>query len=252
MIEDTPKPFLEHLEDLRKLILHSLAAVAVGTLLSALLLREIFAFLQHPLVEVVEARGLEMERFLQNLAPIDPLTLALQATIFCGLILASPVVFFFLGQFLLPALLPEERRLLVPAFTAGGLLFLSGMAFCYVFVLPAAIGFFIDFSDWLGWSAEWTVQNYLVFVLQMLLAFGLSFEMPLVIVILAHLGLITPDWLRRYRRHVIVGILVFAAVITPTGDPFSLSLLVVPMLLLYELSVWIAAVLERRRRAAED
>jgi sec-independent protein translocase protein TatC len=127
----------------------------------------------------------------------------------------------------------------MPAFVAGGLLFLGGATFCYYIILPQTLQFFLDFNDWFGWSADWPIDRYIDFVLQMLIAFGVSFELPLLVIILALIGVIDYAFLKYYRRHMIVFLVVFAACVTPTSDPFNLFMLFGPMYFLYEISVFI-------------
>lgn len=144
---------------------------------------------------------------------------------------------FFVGQYLLPALEPRERGMLLPAFSVGAVLFLVGASFCYFLVLPRALRFFQDFNQWLGLETSWTMASYTDFVLQMLVGFGLSFELPLVMVILARLGILQKTVVAAHRRHAIVILLVVAACVTPTSDPFNLALMFVPLYGLFELGL---------------
>ncbi len=202
---------------------------------------------KYPLIVVCREKGMKVEDFLFTLNVVDPLSLSIQTALFAGVLLALPFVFYFVGQFVLPALRVEERRLLLPAFTAGGLLFVGGAAFCYFLILPQALRFFIEWNEWFGWRAQWPVDAYIGFVLQMLAAFGLSFELPLVIAVLARLGIVTRAFLVLYRRHAIVLLVVFAACVTPTSDPFTLGMMFAPMYFLYEISVVVTGLIEKRR-----
>jgi sec-independent protein translocase protein TatC len=165
------------------------------------------------------------------------MTVTLQIGIGAGILLSLPFVLFFLGQYLLPALDVRERGLLLPVFLVGTVLFLGGALFCYFLVLPKALRFFQDFNRWLGLETSWTMTSYTDFALQMLVGFGLSFELPLVMVILARLGILEQKVVSEHRRHAVVALLVLAACVTPTSDPFNLGLMFVPLYALFELGL---------------
>ena len=236
------KPFLEHLEELRWTILKSVVALVIGVVVCFLITPQILDLMMGPLMQA----GVDPKEFLWNVGVIDPFVIQLEVGLFGGFILALPFILYFVGQFVLPALTPHEKRYLLPAFTAGAFLFLGGVAFCYFVLLPVALQFFLDYSNYLGIEARWTLQNYVGFVLQMLVAFGISFELPLVILILNFFGLVSYEQLRDHRKHAAVIIVIFAACITPTSDLFSLALLSLPMYFLYEICVWVTYYKMRR------
>ena len=242
------KPFLEHIEDLRWVVIKSLIAVVIGATVGCFQARWIVHILRRPLDQALAARAVDPNRFLVTLGVTDPLNSMLEIGIFSGVLLVMPFILYFIAEFVLPALTQRERRMIVPAFAIGGLLFISGVLFCYFMVLPQTIVFFLEFNEWFGWQASWTIQNYIDFCLQMLIAFGVSFELPLVVLILAKLGLVTQAFLREHRRHAIVLLLIFAACVTPTSDPYNLAMLFVPMYLLFELSTLAAGWVERREK----
>lgn len=244
---DTPKPFLEHLEELRWTLVKSIIALGVSMGLCAFFLRQIINGVKYPLQVICDRKGLQIEEFLFTLNVVDPLTISIQTAFFTGIIIAFPFLFYFVGQFVVPALRQEEQKLLLPAFASGGGLFIGGVLFCYFLILPQALGFFIEWNEWFGWRAQWPIQSYIGFVLQMMIAFGLSFELPLVIAILAKLGIVTKAFLVQYRRHAVVIIIVFAACVTPTSDPFTLGMMFGPMYLLYEISILVTGIIEKRR-----
>lgn len=252
MLDDAPKPFLDHLEDLRRMILKSLGVLVVSMGLSCVYAQKILYILQIPLFKALEGRKEQPGDFLKTLDVMDAFSAIIQTGLTAGIIFASPVIFYFLAEFLLPALTPRERKMLVPGFLAGGVLFLVGAAFCYFWILSPAIVFFLELNEWIGAKAEWTLQNYLGFTLQMIAAFGISFELPLVICVLAKLGVVSSTFLKTYRRHCAVILVIFAACITPTSDVFSLMALFIPMYVLYEVgilgAVWIEH--DRARQAA--
>jgi sec-independent protein translocase protein TatC len=229
------KPFLEHIEDLRWILIKSCAALASGSILCFIYTKELMQVFLWPLVSI----GVDPSKFLRVLGVVDPFSIQMQISVTGGLIFSLPLILYFIGQFILPALTFREKRLILPVFAAGTVLFLVGIVFCYFLLLPVTMRFFIDYSTSLGLQAEWTFDNYLDFVVQMLLAFGLSFELPLVILVLNYFGLVSHATLRNGRSTAVIIILIFAACITPTTDLYSLMVLAVPMYLLYELCVWI-------------
>ncbi|WP_018289902.1 twin-arginine translocase subunit TatC [Verrucomicrobium sp. 3C] len=237
------KPFLDHLEDLRWMIFKAVAAVAVAAVVGFVETKPILGLLLDPLRKA----GEDPTKILRFLGVVDPFSVQLQIGLLTGIVLSLPAVLYFVGEFLLPALTATEKRAVLPIFSAGALLFLVGGFFSYAGLLPQTLRFFVLYSRNLGVETQWTLPNYLDFVIQMVVGFGLAFELPLVVVLLTYFGILRVELMRRYRRHAIVVILVAAACITPTSDPFTLFLLTAPMYLLYELSVWIAAGIERRR-----
>lgn len=244
---DEEKPFLEHLEDLRWLVVKCVVALIGGTVVSFAAIHPIMEFLRYPLKSAVAERGLDPSQFLVTLGVTDPLMLVIQIGFFAGLLIACPFLMLFIGQYLLPALTPREKRLLIPTFLSGSVLFVAGVAFCYFIVLPTGILFFIDFNEWLGLEAKWTILNYISFVLQMMVGFGISFELPLVLILLAQFELVSRKLLTTYRRHAIVALVIAASCITPTSDPFNLALLFFPLYFLYEISILGVAWIEYRR-----
>ena len=238
---DEPKPFLDHLEDLRQVLLKSGLTVIATMVLSFAFVKTILKILNLPLIWA----GLDPTKFLKVLGVADSFTLSLQAAFFTGLILALPFLLYFLGGFLLPALDIQEKKMLLPVFVAGTFLFILGVVFCFLILLPQTLRFFYNYTAELGFTTEWTAYNYIGFCVQMLLALGLSFELPIVILILAKLGIVDAPFLKKYRRHAIVLIVVSAAIITPTSDLFTLSIMTVPMWILYEICVVICCWIQR-------
>lgn len=247
MAKDEGKPFLEHIEDLRWMIIKSAIALGVCMIVTACFAKSIITLLMYPLNQELNSRGLDASRFLVSLGVTDPLNTLIDVALFSGLVLACPFICYFIGEFVVPALTPKEKKFLLPTFLIGGVLFLCGVLFSYFLVLPQTIAFFIEFNEWLGWQPTWTIQNYLDFTLQMLIGCGLAAELPLVILLLAQFGMVTKKMLTEYRRHALVIILIAAACITPSSDPYNLTLVFAPMYVLYELSIWGTAWIEYRR-----
>ncbi len=237
LVKDGEKPFLEHVEDLRGLILKCVVVIGAGSVLGIVFIGQVMEILRWPLKIAQENLPQPHANTLLALQVTDPMTVTLQIGMGAGILLSLPLVLFFLGQYLLPALEEKERGLLAPVFAVGTLLFLAGSSFCYFVVLPKALRFFQEFNQWLGLETSWTMASYTDFALQMLVGFGLSFELPLVMVILARLGILEARIVAKHRRHAVVALLVLAACVTPTSDPFNLGLMFIPLYGLFELGL---------------
>jgi len=241
------KPFLGHLEDLRWTIIRCVCALVVGIVICAFTAKYILRALYHP----YRMAGQDPHK-LVNFGVVDPFSIHMEISVFGGIILALPFLLYFIGQFLLPALTPREKRFLAPIFIAGSGLFALGVTFCYAFVLRAALEFFIGYSNYFGFESMWTAKTLIDFEVQMLIGFGLAFEFPLVILVLNLLGIVSSQQLASKRRHAALIIFVAACCIIPSTDPFSLSLLSVPLYVLYEGCIWIARIMERRKSAVKE
>src|SRR6266576_3318499 len=234
-------PFLDHLEELRWRILWSLVAIVIGTVLGWVLLDkiDIIDILKRPIAPYLPGGRLVFT------SPAEPFMLTLKVAFALGCLVASPIVIYQIWAFLAPALYERERRLIVPSLAAGALLFLGGALACYRWLLPAALRVFMSFqrSDL---SAMITIDRYFGMAVPFVVGCGLVAELPLVVTILASLGIVTPQFLGRQRRYAIVIAAFLAALLTPP-DAVSMMLMLGPLLLLYELSIWCAWVASRRR-----
>jgi sec-independent protein translocase protein TatC len=238
------KPFLAHLEDLRWTIIRCVGALAVGVTTCAFSAKYILKALYYPYREA----GHDPKE-LFNFGVVDPFSIHMEISLFGGVILSLPFLLYFIGQFLLPALTPREKRFLAPIFAAGAVLFIAGVTLCYTFALKATLQFFFAYSGYLGFEATWTAKALIDFEVQMLLGFGVAFELPLVILVLNLLGIVSAEQLASKRRHAALTIFIATCCIIPSTDPFSLSLLSVPMYLLYEACIWIARIADGRQNA---
>jgi sec-independent protein translocase protein TatC len=239
------KPFLAHLEDLRWTIIRCLVALVCGIVVCAFSVKYILKALYHPYRQT----GHDPKE-LFNFGVVDPFSIHMEISIFGGVMISLPFLLYFIGQFLLPALTPREKRFLLPVFCAGAGLFVIGVTFCYTLVLKNTLNFFFAYSNYLGYTATWTAKALIDFEVQMLLGFGLAFELPLVILVLNLLGIVSAEQLASKRRHAAFAIFVAACCIIPSTDLFSLSVLSVPMYLLYELCILIARLVERKKATA--
>jgi sec-independent protein translocase protein TatC len=188
---------------------------------------------------------------LKNYSPIGAFIVALKLALYGGLVLAAPFVFYFVGEFVIPALKVREREWLYRASMLGSVLFLMGVAFCYFIIVRVALLASVGFSQWMGFGAdEWRAEDYIGFVCKFMLGMGLSFELPVVILTLVKLGLLDVAKLSRFRAYWVVIELVISAVATPSGDPVTMVLMALPLHALYEMSLLVAWVWERRDRRA--
>jgi sec-independent protein translocase protein TatC len=242
--DEAVKPFLDHLEDLRWTLIKMALALAAAMVIAFGFRGTLMRLLQRPLHDIDPA----LVTNLQVLGILDPLVISLKLAFYAGLVFAFPALLLFAGQFVMPALEPREKKLLLPVVAGGFLLFLSGVSFAYFYVLPQTLSFFLQFSKDMQLVQRPTAVSYFSFVTQMCVALGLAFEMPVVVVALNALGFLSYKTMRRTRIYAIPIVLVFAAVIAPTPDPFTLFAIGLPMCLLYEACIWIAWLLERRRR----
>ncbi|PWU07397.1 MAG: hypothetical protein C5B47_06300 [Verrucomicrobia bacterium] len=174
------------------------------------------------------------------------MTVSFQISFYAGLVLSFPFLILFLGEFILPALTPREKKFLFPAGTFCTLLFLFGVAFAYFIVLPDALTFFFRDARSMNWQPTWTVREYYTFVIQFVIAFGLAFELPLAVLLIVKLGWVNVAFLRKTRTFALIIILVLAAVIAPTPDLLTFFLMAAPMYALYEICIWIAAFVEKK------
>jgi len=232
---------LEHLGELRKRLFIALGSATLAVVVAFILQDRVFAILKRPL-DLVEGQKAQ----LVTLSPTEPFMTTLKVSIYAGLLMALPIIMWQLWAFIMPALYENEKKTVLPyvALTTG--LFVGGVAFAYFLVLPIGL-------DWLvGYGGDTFRQDmrageYLNFVVLFLLAFGLVFELPVAILSLAAMRIVDTRFLRRKRRHAIVVIAIVSMVITPSQDPVSMLLLVGPLVLLYEISLVLVALMERRR-----
>jgi sec-independent protein translocase protein TatC len=155
-------------------------------------------------------------------------------------------------QFVLPGLHANEKRVLWPSMLVGFGLFLCGVLFAYHVVLPRALEFFYEWSGSLGVSNDWRIGEYISFATQFTLLFGLSFELPVVVMVFVKLGLLSYETMSGTRTYAILAIFVAAAVITPTPDMFTMGLMALPMIVLYEICIWLAWLDRRKNRVSEE
>ena len=240
-------PFLDHLEELRWRIIWSLAAAALAVAIGFFLVLRfnVIGLLEAPILPFLHGHK------IVGTSPMDGLRLTISAAMWIGAVLAFPVILYQAWLFLAPALYGREKRLLVGALAGGIVLFVAGAAFAYVVVLPLSLPWLFDLFG-TALDPMITADSYFGFVFGMVLSFGLAFELPVVVLLLAAAGLVTPQFLSKHRRHAVVVIVTLSAVLTPGDFVWSTLALAVPLYVLYEISVLVSYVIWRRRRSDDS
>lgn len=236
-----PMGLMDHLSELRSRLVRCCIAVGIGFGVCWAVVDPIFDILIQPLLAVLPP-GTHAQYTTLPEAFFTRMYIAFVA----GVFLASPAIFYQIWAFVSPGLYEEEKRHILPIAFLSAIFFVAGGAFCYFIVFPFAFSFFVSFST-PDIVVTPKVSDYLSFVLKLLIAFGLIFEMPIFTLFLARMGVLTAAMMRRGRRYAIVGIFILAAILTPP-DVVSQLLMACPMLLLYEASIWVAAAFGKKRK----
>jgi sec-independent protein translocase protein TatC len=239
------KPFLAHLEDLRQAIIRCVVALVIGMSLAVPLMPRTMMWLKAPLRAVTE----NPDQFLRSLEVSGAFSVSMTMALWTGLLFSSPFLLLFIGAFIFPGLTQREKRAVINASGFAVVFFACGVLFGYLFTLPAALKIMFGMHTWLGIRAEWTVTSYVTFALQLLIGFGLVFELATILLALGKLGIVSSLQLRSMRRHAIVIILIVAAALTPP-DVFSQLLMALPLVGLYEICIWLVWMDERRKEKA--
>lgn len=211
--------------------------------------RELAASLHAQDAVLADGTGRGALKMMSAFQPGEAFMLTIKLSLYAGVVISFPLLLYFLLQFIIPGLLEHERKLLYKCMAVGFGLFLAGTLFCYFVVLPRVLTFFYTYSLEFGISNEWRIGYYLSFATQMILMFGLAFELPVVVMPFVKLGVLTYDMMKATRRYAIVAIAILAAVITPTPDVATMMLMAVPMYALYELCILLAWMNERKEAA---
>ena len=238
---------VEHLTELRTRIIRSVIAIAVGAVVGWIFFPQIIDFILEPYCDSI-ADNARPDCTLRVDEPLESLSTRMMVAGYVGIGLAVPVWLWQAWRFIAPGLYPHERRHGITFVFLGVILFASGAALAF-WTLPRALEFLIDIGG-PDFFAEFRARAYIEFVIKMMLAFGLGFEFPLLLVFLQILGIVQHESLARQRRLAIVGIVILVAVITPSGDPISLIALAGPMYLFYEGAIIFGKLRDRRRRKA--
>jgi sec-independent protein translocase protein TatC len=235
--------FLEHLDELRKRLIVSVLAICGGFLVAFLFINQIFAFIMRPLQEILPNGG----RLIYTEAT-EAFMLQLKVAALAGVVLAAPIIMWQLWLFVAPGLYAKEKRFALPFILFSTIFFVGGAAFSHFIVFPAAWRFFASFNnEYLQFMPK--VSEAFGLYAYMLLAFGIIFQMPTLVLALARMGVVTAGFLWRHTKYAILIIFILAAVITPSSDVVNQSLMAVPMIVLYILSILIAWAFGKKKRA---
>ena len=232
-------PFLDHLEELRWRLIKSIASVLIGAVVSFYFIDIIIEFLIKP------TEGLSGSMDLQVLKVQGMFMIKWGIALLGGIIVSIPVLTYQLWKFIAPGLYIDEKKYIIPLIIFTFLSFISGLVFAYMIVIPFSLSFFTSVGLE-GIDNNFSINYYFNFITWLMLGSGLIFELPVIVFILSVIGLLTPAFMRHYRRYAIVFILVISAFITPP-DPVSLVLMSIPLLLLYEISIGVSWLVNRKK-----
>lgn len=252
-IDDREMPLLEHLLELRNRLVYSCIAIVAGFLICYAFSSHIFEFLVEPLAHIYEG---QTGRRMIYTGLTEAFFTYVRVAFFAGAFITFPFVASQVWLFIAPGLYRREKQALLPFLAATPILFFIGGAFAYYVVFPLAWRFFVSFEThggpgMLPIELEPRVAEYLDLVMKLIFAFGLAFELPVALTLLGRVGILSADALARNRRYAIVGVFIAAAIITPP-DVVSQTTLAVPLLILYEVSIFLVRRVEKRRREAEE
>lgn len=229
---------VDHLKELRNRLIIVIAVFVLATVIS-------FNFCDE-IVDILIANAKALEYTLVYLAPGELFMEYVRLSVVCGIVISSPVILHQVWGFIRPGLEKNENRIVFFSLVAGLFFFLCGTAFSYFVAVPMLLSFFANVDQSQSINATISVQNYLAFILSTLLSFGIVFELPVIISLLTGLGVLKPEWLTKSRRIVIVIIFIIGAIITPP-DVVSQLLVSIPMMILFELSVIMSRIINKRK-----
>lgn len=237
---DEKKTFVQHLAELRNSLIISIVAWIIGGTIFWNYVDEVFKLLTEPF-------GIKA---LVYIAPVEGFVTYLKISLFGGLVLASPVILFALLRFIMPGLYKKEKKMLFILIPGAVLMLLAGIAFGYYVMLPVALKYLLNFGT-LNVQPMLSVQKYIGFICTTLIIMGVIFEVPLIIVGLTKIGIVTPKFLRKNRKYAIVLATVIGAILTPP-DVISQVMMAGPLILLYEISIWLSYLFWRKKKKKES
>lgn len=244
---EKPMGFWDHLEELRGTIIKSVVVFALFATAIGVWMKEFSEVLLMPLMKIkAEYPAVIIE--LGTTSIMEGFNVVIQMCVLGGLALSLPFVLFFIGQFVSPALTEKELKAVLPLCVSAVVLFLLGAAFAYFLLLPSTLRVSVEINQIFGFAIRWTPGSYYSLLTWLVLGVGASFEFPLVIVLLVWLGVMTTEFLRKYRRHAVVVIFILAAVVTPTPDPITQTMFAIPLYLLFEIAIIASSRVEKRKK----
>ncbi len=248
---EKPMGFFDHLEELRWTLVKCALAFAFFAIIIALSMKQFNEAIMWPLHHVQDR--MYPKTFALDLGTIsimEPFTIIIQMCLMGGLTMAAPFMLFFVGQFVAPALNPKEMKMVLPTAFLGLLLFLAGAAFSFFLLVPSTIRVSLELNDLFGFTQRWTPGAYYSLLTWLTLGVGAAFEFPLLIVLMVYMGFVTVTKLRSWWRHALVIVFVIAAIVTPTPDPVTQTMLALPLYGLYWLAIAISSRVEKRNASA--
>jgi sec-independent protein translocase protein TatC len=244
--EDKKMSLTEHLIELRKRLIRSAIALAVGFFVCYYYKEWIFDIITRPLTQVLPKNS-----YLIYTGLTEAFFVYMKLAFFASLIITCPFILYQIWKFIAPGLLPREKKYVVPFVLSSTLLFLGGILFGYFVALPPAFEFFVSFNN-KYLQALISFRDYISLFVTFLLGFGLSFELPVFIFFLAKLGIVNAKMLSRQRRYAILIIFIVAAILTPSPDALSQILMAIPLMFLYEVSIFVARFAEKKKTIPEN
>ena len=245
-IEDKKMSLMDHLSELRKRIVRAFIALGIGFFACYYFKEWIFDIITKPLIS-----ALPKNSYLIYTGLTEAFFVYMKLAFFASLIITSPFILYQIWKFILPALRSTEKNYAVPFVTSSSLLFIGGVLFGYFIALPPAFGFFVSFNN-KYLQAMISFSDYLSLFVTFLLCFGLSFELPVFIFFLAKLGIVNAKMLSKQRRYAILIIFIAAAILTPSPDALSQILMAIPLMFLYEIGIFVAKYVEKKKIASKD
>nr|WP_062106552.1 twin-arginine translocase subunit TatC [Bacillus niameyensis] len=234
---------IEHIEELRKRLIIIVVFFVIASIASF--------FISQPLIKLLQDGTLAQELTMNAFRPTDPFKVYMQMTFLLGFLLTSPVILYQLWAFISPGLLERERKVTLAYIPVACILFLTGLSFSYFVLFPFVIKFMLNLSGNMDIQTTIGISEFFQFLFQITIPFGILFQLPVVILFLTRLGIITPEFLSKVRKYAYFVLLVIAAFITPP-DLLSHMMVTVPLLILYEISVWISKIGYKKSKAAAE
>lgn len=240
-IETGEMTFLEHLEELRWRIIKSAIGILIGSVIIGIFINWIMDY-----ILLLPALKTNPPLKLQNIKPFGQFTLYMEVIIVGGIIVSIPNIIYQFWKFIEPALKPGESKYIKSIVIFSSVCFLSGIVFAYFIILPSALEFFANFGSSVI-SNNIAIDEYFSFIISTMLAAGIVFELPMVSFFLSKIGILKPEFMRKYRKHSVIVILLLAGILTPSPDITSQLLLAVPLLILYEISIFICKFSQKKK-----
>lgn len=235
--------FLQHLEELRWRFVYALAGILIGTIVT-------WIFIDFLVENILLVPAKTANISLQNLRPFGQLFLYMQIAIIGGVILSIPNIFYQMWKFISPALKDNEKKHITLIVIFSSICFLTGVAFAYFIMLPLTLKFAGEFGT-TEIENNFAIAEYFSIIISVMLGAAVVFELPMLSFLLSKIGILTPQLMRKYRKHSIITVLIMAAILTPGTDPVAQVLLAIPLTLLYEISIYVSKVFSKKREISE-